>query len=475
MPIPPLIAAALPEAVRSLAHLDVEEMLLPVLVQLVIIVLAARVFGLLARRVGQPSVVGEIAAGLLLGPSAFGALFPEAFAAIFRPPLPGVDPDLAVAAVGKVFTVIAQIGLVLLLFLVGLEFEHSHLRAHGRSAALISFVGIIVPFALGSSLAPLIHPYLEPHPTAGAVPVLGLTLFLGVALSITAIPVLGRIMLELGITRTRLGTIVLTSAAADDALGWILLAGVAAVVKADFRLVAMAQTCGLVIAFALVMVFVVRPLLIRFFAAALRRNPGRLNPTAISVLLAAVLTAAIATNLIGIFALFGSFLLGAILSDQAEFRRAAASQLRDMVTAFFVPVFFTYTGLQTDASSIHGGTIWLIGAAVVAAAVVGKLAGCGLAAKASGFSWREAGIIGALMNARGLMGLIAINVGAELGVVPKSLYCVLVLAAVATTALTTPLVLLLRRDTEIEEPIRRSGFLGRATEKDEKPVEQAAR
>src|SRR5205823_1255914 len=212
------------DAARALAHLDAEHLLLPVLVQLAVIVAAARAFGALARRVGQPAVVGEIVAGLVLGPSLFGWLFPDLFAAVFRPGLPGVAPELADAVVPKVFTVIAQLGLIFLLFLVGLEFEYGHVKAHGRAAVLISLAGIVVPFALGAALAPAIHPHLEPHPTAGPLPLTGLVLLLGVALSITAIPVLGRIMMELGITRTRLGAITITAAAADDACGWILLA-----------------------------------------------------------------------------------------------------------------------------------------------------------------------------------------------------------------------------------------------------------
>jgi Kef-type K+ transport system membrane component KefB len=363
--------------------------------------------------------------------------------------------------VSKVCTVIAQLGLIFLLFLVGLEFDHGHVRIHGRSAVLISLTGIVVPFALGVALAPLIYPHLEPHASA-PVPLLGLSLFLGVALSITAVPVLGRIMMELGITRTRLGAIAMTAAAVDDACGWILLASVAAIVKANFDPLETARMTGLTIGFALLMVFAARPVLVRYFASSLRANHGRLSGTALTVLLACVLTCAIATNLIGIFALFGAFLLGTVLSDQVELRRAAAAKLQDVVAAFFVPVFFTYTGLRTDVGSLHGSTAWLICGAVIATSVVGKLVGCGLAALASGFSWREAGIVGAMMNARGLMALIAINVGAELGVVPRSLYCILVISALVTTAITTPLLLWLRHGTEIDEPIRQSGFLGEA-------------
>jgi Kef-type K+ transport system membrane component KefB len=467
--------ATLPEAAETLAKLDIELLLLPVLIQLVIIVVVARIFGLLARRIAQPSVIGEIVAGLLLGPSFFGTLFPNEFAAIFRPNLQGVEPLLANAFVPKIFTVIAQIGLIFLLFLVGMEFEYSHVQVHCRSAILISIMGIAVPFALGASLAPTIHGYLEPHPKTGPVPLLGLTLFLAIVLSITAIPVLGRIMTELGITRTRLGAIAITAAAIDDACGWILLASVVAIVKANFEPLEIARMVGMTIGFALLMVFAVRPVLIRYFAHSMQNNEGRLSSTALAVLLSAIFLSAIATNFIGIYAVFGAFLLGAVLSDQVELRRAAGAKLQDIVSGFFVPVFFTYTGLQTDIGSLHNSTLWLICSAVIAAAVIGKLVGCGLAARASGFTWREAGIIGAMMNARGLMALVAINVGSELGVVPKSLYCILVIAAVATTAITTPLLLWLRHGTEIEEPIRLSGFLsgelsvtnGNKTEKSE--------
>jgi Kef-type K+ transport system membrane component KefB len=204
----------------------------------------------------------------------------------------------------------------------------------------------------------------------------------------------------------------------------------------------------------------VRPVLVRFFAHSLRANRGRLSATGLAALLVSVLLSAIATNLIGIFAVFGPFVLGAVLSDQADLRRAAHAKLHDVVTGFFVPVFFTYTGLRTDIGALHGATVWVVCGAVVVAGVVGKLVGCGLAARAGGFSWKEAGIIGAMMNARGLIALIVINAGYELGVVPRSLYCVLVLMAVATTAMTTPLLLWLRKGTEIEAPIAQSGFLG---------------
>jgi len=451
------------EAASQLKSLDTESLLLPILTQLIVIIAAARTFGSLARRIGQPSVIGEIIAGLLLGPSLFGWLFPDQFAIVFRPDL-GIERPIGDALLPKIFTVIAQLGLIFLLFLVGLEFEGGHVRAHGRAAVLISIAGIAVPFVLGAALAQWIHPHLEAHPVTGPVPLLGLTLFLGVALSITAMPVLGRIMMELNVTRTRLGAITITAAAVDDAIGWILLATIAAVVKSKFDPMATLRMAGLTVAFVLFMLCVARPLLVRYFARSMRKSDGKLNVNALAVLFVALFLSAVMTNLIGIFAVFGAFLLGAILSDQEELRTAAAAKLHDVVTGFFVPVFFTYTGLRTDITSLHGGTVWLICAAVIVAAVAGKLVGCGLAAKVSGFTWKEAGIIGAMMNARGLMALIAINLGYELGVVPRSLFAVLVLMALATTMLTTPLLLRLRHGTEIEGPIARSGFLRKSAD-----------
>ncbi|MCS6865739.1 MAG: cation:proton antiporter [Gemmataceae bacterium] len=452
------LLADVPDVARAFTQLPVEDLLLPVLLQLIVIIAAARLFGALARYWGQPSVVGEIAAGLILGPSLLGWLAPEVFQALFHPSLPGLGPALADGLIAKIFTVIAQLGLILLLFLVGLEFEFHHLRGHARSAMLISLAGIAVPFTLGVALAPFIHPHLEAHPRVGPVSPLGLALFLGVTLGITAIPVLARIMMELNITRTRLGTITMTAAAIDDACGWIILASVIAIVQSNFDPWETLRMVGLTVSFALAMAWIVRPGLIRFFRYSQRVNRGHFSNTAMAVLLVSVLLAAVATNLIGIFAVFGAFTLGVVLSDQHELQRAAHAKLYDVVTAFFLPVFFTYTGLRTDITALPQGSGWLLCGILVAAAVVGKLVGCGLAARVSGFTWKESGIIGAMMNARGLMALVAINLGYDLGVVPQSLYCMLVLMALTTTVLTTPLLLWLRYGTELEESIARSGF-----------------
>lgn len=450
------------EAVKHLAWVETETLLLAILVQLIVIIAAARTFGALARRLRQPSVVGEIIAGLLLGPSLLGWLFPEVSCAIFRLDL-GIDRGVSNALLPKILTVLAQLGLIFLLFLVGLELDHNHVRQHGRAVVLISLGGLAVPFALGIALTPWVHPHLEPHPISGRESPMGTALFMGLTFSVTAIPVLGRIMAELNITRTRLGAVTLASAGLSDAIGWILLASIAAVVKSNFDPIATLRMAMLTVVFVLFMVFVARPLLVRYFARSMRRNNCKVSENALAVLFVSLFLVAAGSNLIGIFAVFGAFLLGAVLSDQEELRKEAAAKLHDVVTGFFVPVFFTYTGLRTDITSMHGGAVWLICATVIVAAVAGKFVGCGLAARISGFTWKEAGIIGAMMNARGLMALIAINLGYELGVVSRSLYAVLVLMALATTMLTTPFLLLLRRGTEIEDPIRASGFLGKET------------
>ncbi len=424
-----------------------EGTLLTVLIQLVVIIVAARVFAALFRGLKQPAVVGEIAAGLVLGPSLFGRFFPELSQRLFDP------------SVNAVFGILSQLGLILLLFLVGLEFDFSHLRRHGKSALGISLTGIALPFVLGLGLAPLMHPHLELTATGEPISFLGFTLFMGIAMSITAIPVLGRIMLELNITRTRLGAITISAAAVDDACGWILLATISSIVRSEFQPI---RTLGMIletVGFFAFMLFAARPVLKRLVQYAQKREGQELGLNSFAVLLVMLFLCAIATSLIGIFAIFGAFLLGTMLSDEQEFREAVSRQLRNFLTVFFLPIFFTYTGLRTNVGTLQSGTQWLFFGAVLACAVIGKLGGCGVAAWLTGFSRREAFAVGAMMNTRGLMELIVINVGRDLGVVTDSVFCMLVLMALLTTMMTTPLLLLAMRDTELEPFIRKSGFL----------------
>jgi len=430
------------------AEFSLEQKLVAVLLQLCVIILAARVFANFFRWFGQPAVVGEILAGLILGPSVLGAI-PQIhgmWQKLFMPAIPGV---------ADTFMMLSQLGLIFLLFLIGLEFDFRHLKTNSMAAFSISLTGVIAPFVLGFGLAQFM---------AGPIGMadksrLGFSLFMGTAMSITAIPILGRIMMELGITRTKLGAIVISAAAIDDGIGWIMLASVSALVKSHFRLRDSLAMLGETVGFALLVVFIARPLLGRWSERALRHGDGELSVNALAVLIVVIFLCAIATSLIGIFAIFGAFILGATLSDREKFRLAVGQRLRDFVTAFFLPIFFTYTGLRTDVGSVGGGKMWLYAAMVCFLAVLGKFGGCSLAARFSGFSTRESACAGVMMNTRALMELIVINVGYDLGVIPRSVFCMLVLMAVLTTIMTTPLLLRLVRGTHLEPLIRDSGFL----------------
>ena len=451
----PVFADAALDALRTL---PVDDLILPVLVQLAVIVAAARACGMLARTLGQPAVVGEIVAGLLLGRSLFAWVWPAGFAAVFEPTLPGVPPDLTAAAFPKIFQALSQIGLVLLMFLVGLEFHTEHLRATGLAAAAVAAAGVGVPFALGAGLAPLLHPHLEPLPDGRTVPLLRMTLFLGAALAVTAIPTLGRMLIEFGITDTRIGTIAVAAAAVADTLVWVLLAGINSVADADAgagwagSLVVLAVTLG----FAGLLVLVVPRTLGVYLDRSVRANAGTLGATPLAVLLVGLLLCGVATNRIGISAVFGAFLFGATLAGRPELRQAVSGRLQDVVNALFLPVFFTSVGLRTDLTAIGG--LWWAAAAVLAVGVAGKLGGCAVAARWAGFGWREAGILGALLNTRGLMGLVVATIGADAGLIPPSVFTALVLMAVLTTLMAGPVVVALRRGTEIEGPLRAHGF-----------------
>lgn len=436
----------------------VERRLLLVLVQLCIIIAAARVVATMFRKLGQPAVVGEIVAGLILGPSALGKI-EQAIWGLGRHPISSV---VFSSEVDPVFGTMKELGLVFLMFLVGLEFDFSHLKTRSRAAVSISVAGLVLPFALGFGLAHLIAPYVGHVLKDGRTMPLNLTgfsLFMGTATCITALPVLGRMMVEWDVTRTRLGAITITAAAVNDATGWILLAAVSAAVRSGFDPWGTTWMVGAVLAFALVMIFVVRPLLGRWIGQAMTAGGGAMGLNGMAAVLVIVFLCAITTSIIGIFAIFGGFLLGAVLSDLHDFRDLITSQMRNFITVFFLPIFFTYTGLKTDIGALNSPTLWLIAGAVCAVAIIGKLGGCTLAARWGGFSWREAGIIGVLMNTRGLMELVVINVGWELGVIPRSVFCMLVLMAVVTTVMTTPGMRPLARGTEFEPFLEESGFL----------------
>ena len=421
-----------------------ENVLLIVIIQLIVIVASARIFGGLFRRMGQPLVCGEIAAGLILGPSFFGGMFPHLFHKVFDP------------SVGQIFAVMSQIGLILLMFLIGLEFDFGHLNNNGRTAMSISMAGILLPFTLGFFLGRWIYGALRLNGSW-----INLALFMAAAMSITAIPILGRIMIELNLGRSRIGSLTISAAAADDASGWILLALVTAIARSTLKPVKLGVMILEVIVFAACMVWGVRPLIKKWTDRQMRGHQGRLSLSALAVLLIMIMVAALITNLIGIFSIFGAFFLGALLYDQHQFRKAVQERLQDFVTVFFLPIFFTYTGLRTDIGTMQGSGLWLMCALVLLAAFVGKFGGCWLAAWFNGLPWREASMIGIMMNTRALMELIVVNIGFELGVIPKSVFFMLVFMAVASTYVTTPVLRRLVRSSEVERDYLDSEFARR--------------
>jgi Kef-type K+ transport system membrane component KefB len=400
-----------------------EEILFKVILQLTLIIVTARIFAALFKRAGQPGVCGEIAAGLILGPSLFGKFFPHLFQRVFDP------------SVGNILTVISQIGLVLLLFLIGMEFEFSHLRSHGRKAVGISLAGIILPFGCGLLLARYIYPFV-----AKDISSVGFCLFTATAMSITALPTLGRILIEFNLNRTHIGVTAITAAALDDAAGWIILATINAIVRSNFHFALAAKMLVETLAFGAFLLLAVRPLLKRWTRHIMSVEGPQISFTTLAIVLALVFGAAMVTNLIGIFSIFGAFMMGALLFDQDEFRRAVALRLRDFVYVFFVPVFFMHTGLRTDIGAMTSPMLWQLCALVIVVAIAAKGGGCMLAAHWSGFSWRDAASMGTFMNTRGLMELVVLNVGYDLGVIPKSMFFILTMMAVVTTYMTAPLL-----------------------------------
>lgn len=422
-----------------------EAILFPLLAQLVVILVAARLMGYLVRFLGQPEVVGEIAAGLLLGPSFLGMWFPDFQAQLFPTVVPGVSPGIIPA----LLTIIAQLGLLLLLFQVGLEFDFSHLKWSGMSTFSISATGIVLPFGLGLLLAWFVHDRIGFRADGTVIEFVPFALFIGTAMSITALPILGRLLIEWGITRTRLATIAISAAALDDAAGWIILGTVAAIATSAFEPLRMFGMIAASVGFLLLMMYVVAPPLRKWLGGMLEKNQGEVSVLALTVCLVTVFVSGMVTSKIGIFAIFGAFIAGAVLSPLPGLREAISRRLREFTTAFFLPVFFAYTGLRTNIGSLNEGHLWGICALVMAAAIGGKLLGCGFAAKFSGFAWKESIIIGILMNTRALMELIVINAGKDLGVLPDSLFTMFVLMALLTTVMTTPLFFLFNKGTEV--------------------------
>jgi Kef-type K+ transport system membrane component KefB len=394
------------------------------LLQIVVICGAARAIGWVFAKLHQPRVLGEILAGILLGPSLLGWLAPSASAFLF--PIDGLGP----------LFFLSQIGLVLFMFQVGTELDVREVRKMGRAVVLTSNVSVLVPFLLGAALALFLYPRLS-SPT---VPASTFAIFLGTAMSITAFPVLARILAERDLLQTRVGSIALACAAVDDVTAWCLLAFLVIKVHAGAGAPLLLTLVGVAIYIAS-MIGVVRPLLAR--APALK-GPAISADTLALILLFAFFSAW-TTDCLGVHALFGAFLAGVILPKSANLATTLVQKLEAVNTVLLLPLFFAFTGLRTSVRLLSGGTLWAYCVLIILVAVLGKLIGSVVSVRSAGVSWHEALSIGVLLNTRGLIELIILNVGLDLGVISPLLFSMMVIMALVTTFMATPILDLLDR------------------------------
>jgi Kef-type K+ transport system membrane component KefB len=417
------------------------DLLYHVLLALAVVVIFGHLLGRLMAAIGQPPVIGEVLSGILLGPSLLGRAFPATEAYLFTE---SVRPALGV---------LAQLGVVLYMFVVGLEFDAASLRRRAAPFVFTSLASIAVPFALGLGLAFFIYQSYAP----AGVRFLAFALFMGVAMSITAFPVLARILTDRGLSRTDLGFAALTCAAVNDVTAWCLLAVAVGVARAT---VSGALTATLLtVAFILFMFFVAAPIAARLVKG---RDVDRPSQDAIVWTLAGMLMSAVLAEVIGIHAIFGAFIFGAILPPDSPVAQQLALQRTPVVTLLFLPAFFALTGLRTEIGLLSGARDWTICLLIIAFATAGKFGGTVASAKLAGLPWRFAAQLGALMNTRGLMELVVLNVGLDLGVISPRLFTIMVMMAIVTTAMTAPLLDLLR------EPTRGSVAEGRGQDRQER-------
>lgn len=408
-----------------------------VLATLAAVIALGWLFGRVCRRFGQPAVIGEIFAGIALGPTLLVAIAPEA--------MHWLVPDAAADPHGRVRTslqLVAQLGVILYMFLVGLDLNGAKLKHHAGSAAGIALTAIAVSFGLGCATAVAMHERFAPE----GIPLLHIALLLGSAMSVTAFPVLVRILQEGGWDLTETGRFALGCAAVDDLTAWCLLASIVGITQSQSSS-ALGVLAGAA-AFLAVMYLVVRPLAGRFAnpqagrganSDALNAN-GVLHPAAIPLTFVAVLLAALTTEIIGIHAVFGAFLLGVVIPHDSPLAREFTRRLKDVVTVLLLPAFFALAGLRTDLSLIGGWENLLIACGIIVVATLGKFGGTFAAAKFAGRDTRTAAALGAMMNTRGLMGLIVLDIGLNLGVISPTLFAMMVVMAIATTLATAPLL-----------------------------------
>ncbi|MFT3739958.1 MAG: cation:proton antiporter [Breznakibacter sp.] len=413
------------EFINALIH-NLEHPLAILLAQIITIIVVARIFGWICKKIGQPTVIGEIIAGIVLGPSLVGMYFPEFSAALFP-----------AHSLGNL-QFLSQIGLILFMFVIGMELDLNVLRKKAHDAVVISHASIIIPFALGMGLAYFIYQNFAPQ----GVQFSSFGLFLGIAMSITAFPVLARIVQERGLSKTRQGTIVITCAAADDISAWCLLAAVIAIVKAG-SFVSALYTIFLAVLYVALMIKVVKPFLKR--VGDLHSSRENLSKPIVAIFIVTMIISAYATEVIGIHALFGAFMAGAIMPENAKFRHIFIEKVEDVAQVMLLPLFFVFTGLRTQIGLLNDPYLWEVTGLIILVAVIGKFVGSAIAAKFVGQNWKDSLTIGALMNTRGLMELVVLNIGYDLGVLTPEVFAMMVIMALVTTFMTGPALDLIDR------------------------------
>ena len=396
-----------------------------VLLILMVVVALGRLLSKVFSRLHQPPVIGDVLAGIALGPSLLGRLWPAA------------SDFLLPAEVAGYLNVLAQLGVILYMFVVGLDLNGGLLRDRAHATIAISHASILAPFLLGAVLALWLYPRLSHR----GVDFTSFALFLGVAMSVTAFPVLARILTDRGLSKTSLGMMAISCAATDDVTAWCLLALVVGVTQA--KVSGAFWVIAGTLAFLAAMFLLVRPLVER----ALWRHDGPLTPGKTALAFVAVLASALATEWIGVHAIFGAFLLGAVIPHDSRLAKELTYKLEDFVTVLLLPAFFAFTGMRTRIGLVSGLDAWLMCGLVLLVATFGKFGGTLGAARLAGLSWRDGAALGILMNTRGLMELVVLNIGLDLGVISPTLFAMMVVMAVVTTMATTPVLAALTRNS----------------------------
>jgi len=423
----PAAVVARPETTAQPASVLWENFRTPLsilLTQIIVILAMAGLFRRLFRLIHQPPVMGEMVAGIVLGPSVLGLIYPPALSFLFP------------ASSLETLRLLSQIGVVLFMFIVGTGLNVQYVREKGSAAVMISHASIIVPFLLGTALSLFLYGELAAPGTSFNA----FALFIGVAMSITAFPVLARILEDRRLSQTTLGSIALTCAAVDDVTAWCILALVIALVKST-GLVSSVMTIGLTLVFAVAMLFVVRPQLARVIKEPESQfHRHRLIP----IILAFLLACALLTETIGIHALFGAFVAGVVMPPSTEFRVFLKDKLEAFGSYALLPLFFAFTGLRMQVGLLNDWQGWLLCALIIVVAIAGKLGGSMLMSRWTGMSWSRSFSIGVLMNTRGLVELVVLNIGYELGILPGRIFTMMVLMALVTTFMTGPLLSLVK-------------------------------